>query len=217
MRVINDHDYVQAFDQTYAMTSILGGPWQMMYHRRGEHPGTTNLKGLEDREYSRYSIADLEMAEQPIVVHAVNTQGCDQGNPERKIAFFVHRQLSRNWKRGLFMNSLSMSSPESWHPEDYTGIIKGLVQGEENFMNLEEFYRQAESARNYYGIATGAISPEIILFYHDGYCRHSERSALVYWNNRPVGFLRDETCFLAGEYEYLMPKFNDYFGEVNVR
>ena len=217
MQMTNMHDYVQAYDNTWAMTSVNGRPHRMCYHRRTD--GGTSMRPLNEDYWREYSLDELEMDPQPLTVHAINTVGTDTYNERRKIAYFMSRTLSRNWKRGLNMETLRVVSPDGWHPERDDPIISALLEGEDNFASIPEFWDELREARETYGNLSMAISPEIILEWKDGYLRNNQ--AVIHWNNHPVGKAfhkrRQTNAVLLGEFSYLSPKLEDYFGEVNVR
>lgn len=215
MRINNDHDYTQAYDNSWAWVSIRENPREMCHHQAAGEPGRIRLRRLVGGGYITRSMDELDVDPAPIAVHAVNTLGCDQGNRERQIAFFVTRALGRNWKRGLCFQHLHCYAPEGWHPEDEAPIVRALLQGDENFIQADAYWQQIRDLMSNYGRHSAAISPEIIL--HSRHETGAEK-AIIYWNNRSVGLYRQSgEVFLAAEYQYLLPKLNDYFeGEINI-
>ena len=208
------HDYVQSYCSTYAYTWLPGAedPIMLLHERSGNNgDGQAYMHTIRSPSVSRrtthtYDIDDIRMAPTPIQTRCCNIR-IDAGH---EACLYVSRRLRRNWKRGLSFGNLMIHS-YTHEPDHHDWTVSGLI--EPNYCTSTDVRR-----RQVDGSPTSvAIAPDLVLVNWDEQ-RRTRNPWYLHWNSHLVGsfFPATNRVTIMGEYSYLSPKLEDYFGGVDV-
>lgn len=211
------HDIQQAYGGTY--TKVRRGGVERMAYIRGIHDDGfveyCSISPNGNRNNSRLvEWPEIEFAATPPPMGVFNIKASDDVLEGHSVV--VSRMLNRNWKRGVHMERVRMSAiddtmdPFGWSPDAVANSIFNPIWPEPAEM-LDRGWQRRRFNHFQHSIA---ISPELSLQVVD----NNFRFVMLYWFSTAIGAvnLEEDRAALLAEYEYMLPKVQDYFGEAYV-
>lgn len=230
MPIIEDlHDFVQGYDGTYAMASIEGDEPRLYFLERSRdgdmHDAAIVLRKISPTGRTLKATSAMLHNVDILTMNPPNTgyvncqiaANTDLGPVNLPI--LVTRQLSRNWKKGLYFKMLRVNNQLNNFDWKESKVAAGLFHPEYYDMesmnaNLKTVFGQM----NYFEGCGFAFAPDLAVFLF-AYMNHDQKKkAFLFWYDHLIGYvdIPKNRAKLLAEASFLEPKLSDHFGEVSV-